>query len=211
MITYVQTEPDLIQTSEIFDDGSGIKGIIIKGNTKTRQVQDGTEEVKVGTEQVQIGTEEVSIGFDEAGVELFETQPIFENQDVLETQPKFITETFSPWDELDPDLVDWLIMPDYLAEQAEAEALASFKSSRETSIQNKVVIANGHMFHADLWSKTQMNEAIAVLVEEGSLDTEIVQWSLHGTPSGYMTDVTLADLKLARKLAQQNVSAVWGK
>jgi hypothetical protein len=55
-----------------------------------------------------------------------------------------------------------------------------------------------------------MSEAIAVLWEDGAQDTDIVQWSLYGTPSGYMTDVTLADLKLARKLAQVNVSNVWG-
>ena len=29
--------------------------------------------------------------------------------------------------------------------------------------QGKVVDANGYLFHADLWSKTQMSEAIAVL------------------------------------------------
>jgi hypothetical protein len=136
--------------------------------------------------------------FDQEGVEQFETQP------------KFITETFSPWDELDPDLVTWLNMPVFEAEQAEAAALSSFKASRETSIQTKVVNANGHLFHADTWSKTQMSEAIAVLWEDGALDTDTVQWSLYGTPSGFMTNVTLADLKLARKLAQIRMSAVWG-
>jgi hypothetical protein len=184
MKTFMQIEPDFIQTSETHEDGSYSSGIIRRFETKTRQVQDGTEKI--------------STGFDDEGVEIFENQP------------KFITETYSPWDELDPMLVTWLIMPDYLAEQAEAAALATFKSTREKAIQEKVVDANGHIFHADFWSKTQMSEAIAVLWEDGALDTDIVQWSLYGTPSGYMTDVTLADLKLARKLAQVNVSAVWG-
>ena len=183
MKTFIQIDPDFIQTSETHTDGSFTSGIIRRFETKTRQVQDGTEEV--------------STGFDEESVELFETQP------------KFIDEDYSPWDELDPDLVTWLDMPALEAEQAEAATLASFKSNRETSIQAKVVNANGHLFHADFWSKTQMSEAIAVLLEDGALDTDTVKWSLHGTPSGYMTDVTLADLKLARKLAQINVSNVW--
>jgi hypothetical protein len=210
MKTYLQIEPDFIQTSETHEDGSRTSGIIRRFETKTRQVQDGTEEVKIGTEQVQIGTEQVSIGFDEEDVELFETIPIFETQDVFETQTKFVDEEYSPWDELDPELVTWLIMSDYLAEEEDAAALAEFKATRETSIQNKVVNANGHLFHADTWSKTQMSEAIAVLWEDGALDTDTVQWSLYGTPSGFMTNVTLADLKLARKLAQIHMSAVWG-
>jgi hypothetical protein len=184
MKTYIQIEPDFIQTSETHTDGSFTSGIIRRFETKSRQVQDGTEEV--------------SIGFDDEGVEIFETHH------------KLITETYSPWDELDPKLVTWLIMPDYLAEQAEAAALADFKANRETSIQTKVVNANGHSFHADTWSKTQMSEAIAVLLEDGALDTDSVNWSLYGTPSGYMTEVTFADLKLARKLAQIHMSAVWG-
>jgi hypothetical protein len=162
MKTFIQTALDFIQTSETHTDGSYTSGIIRRFETKTRQVQDGTEEV------------------------------------------------YSPWDELDPNLVTWLDMPAFKASQAAAATLANFKATRETSIQTKAVNANGHMFHADFWSKTQMSEAIAVLWEDGAQDTDIIQWSLYGTPSGYMTDVTLADLKLARKLAQVNVSAVWG-
>jgi hypothetical protein len=183
MKTFIQIEPDFIQTSETHADGSFTSGIIRRFETKSRQRQDGTEEV--------------STGFDEEGVEQFGTQP------------KFITETYSPWDELDPDLVTWLIIPDYLAEQAEAAALASFKASRETSIQTKVVNANGHLFHADTWSKTQMSEAIAVLLEDGAIDTTPVNWSLSGTGSGVMTSITFADLKLARKKAQIYMSEVW--
>jgi hypothetical protein len=210
MITYTQIEPDVIRVCEVTEN-TNRNGLIRRFETKYRQVQDGTEEIKIGTEQVQIGSEQVLIGFDDEDFEVYKTEPIFEEQDVFETRPKFITETFSPWDELDPDLVTWLIMPDYITEQEEAENLASFKSTRDALIQNKVVDANGHMFHADFWSKTQMNEAIAVLADDGVLDSDTVQWSLYGTPSGFMTDITLADLKLARKLAQINVSTVWGK
>ena len=96
MITYTQISPYAIQTSETHDDGSYTSGIIRKHETKTRQVQDGTESVKVDTKQVQVGVEEVSIGFDEEGVELFETVPTFEEQDVFEEHPKYNSETYSP-------------------------------------------------------------------------------------------------------------------
>jgi hypothetical protein len=236
MKTYIQIDLDNIQTSETHEDGSYTSGLVRRLETKTREVQDGTKEVKIGTEQVQIGTKEVkvgteqvengtkqvSIGFDEDNVELFETVPIFEDQDVFETiptfetqdvfetRPKFIEVAFSPWDELDPELVTWLDVSVFEREKAEAAALADFKATRQRLIDTATVDANGHMFHADFWSKTQMSEAIAVLVDDGALDSDIVQWSLHGTPSGHMTDITLADLKLARKLAQINVSDVWG-
>jgi cobyrinic acid a,c-diamide synthase len=118
-------------------------------------------------------------------------------------------ENYCPWDELDYEAVDWLNMTVYEAKQKETTEVNEFKATRELSIKTKVVNANGHLFHADLWSKTQISEAIAVYVEEGYVDTDSVKWSLFGTPSGYMTDVTLADLKLARKLAQLHMSEVW--
>ena len=183
MKKFIQVEPDFIQTSETHEDGSFTSGIIRRYEKKTRQVQDGTERI--------------SLGFDDEEVEIFETHP------------KFIDEEYSPWDELDPDLVTWLDMPAFKAEQAAAATLANFKATRETAIQEKVVNANGHLFHADFWSKTQMSEAIAVLVEDGGVDSDTVKWSLYGTPSGHMTKVKLADLKLARKLAQANVSSSW--
>ena len=205
MITYTQIEPDVIRVCEVTKN-TNKNGLLRRFETKYRQVQDGTEEIKIGTEQVQIGSEQVLIGFDDEDLEVYRTEPIFEEQDVFETRATFITETYSPWEELDPKLVTWLIMTDYVTEQEEAENLVSFKSTRDALIQNKVVDANGHMFHADFWSKT-----IAVLADDGVLDSDTVQWSLYGTPSGFMTDITLADLKLARKLAQINVSTVWGK
>jgi hypothetical protein len=180
--TYIQIEPDFIRFSEVTKTVNR-NGLIRRFETKTRQVQDGTEEV--------------SAGFDDQGDE------------ILKKEPKFVTETYSPWDELDPKLVTWLDAATYKAEQEEAAKLAEFKADREALIQNKVVKANGYLFHADTWSKTQMSEAIAVLLEDGGLDTDIVEWSLCGTPSGHMTAVTLADLKLARKLAQIHMSSVW--
>ena len=181
---YVQIDADNIQTSETHSDGSFTSGIVRRFETKTRQVQDGTKQI--------------SAGLDDQDVELFETQPTFVN------------ENYSPWDELDADLVTWLDLPTWQAEQDAEAALQAFKAGRESAIQTKVVDANGHLFHADLWSKTQMSEAIAVLWDDGGLDTDPVEWSLYGTGSGVMTTITLGDLKLARKLAQINMSSVWG-
>ena len=59
MKTYIQIEPDYIQTAEIHEDGSFTSGIIRRLQTKTRQVNGEYE-------------------------------------------------TYSPWDELDPDIVTWL-------------------------------------------------------------------------------------------------------
>jgi hypothetical protein len=208
MKTYIQIEPDIIQTSKTHEDGLYTSGIIRRFETKTRQVQDGTEEIKIGTEQVKVGTEKTSIGFDEEDVELFETVPIFETQDVFETQPKFITETYSPWNELEPMLVTWLIMPDYLAEQAEAAALASFKGARQSLINTAIVDANGFIFDADEISIGRLANAILAALNES--DSYVMQWSLADTATGVMTDVTLADLKLAHKLSVLNMASIWG-
>jgi hypothetical protein len=180
--TYIQTEPDFINTHTIREDGGISTGVVRRFETKTRQVQDGTEEV--------------SNGFDDEGVEIFEIQP------------KFITETYSPWDELDPMLVTWLIMHDYLAEQAEAAALATFKGTRQSLINTAIVDANGFIFDADEISIGRLANAILAAFNES--DSYVMQWSLANTATGVMTDVTLADLKLAHKLSVLNMASIWG-
>jgi len=121
--TYTQTEPNFIGTHTIQEDGSISTGVVRRFETRTRTIQDGTEEVLVGTEQVQTGTESISVGFDESGVELFEEVPIFTEQDVFENQPKYIEQSYSPWDEMvAADLagdisVTWLDEAVYTAEQ----------------------------------------------------------------------------------------------
>jgi len=121
--TYKQVELDLVQSFETNEDGQFISTNIFRNEVQGRTVQDGTEEVLVGTEQVQTGTESISVGFDESGVELFEEVPIFTEQDVFENQPKYIEQSYSPWDEMvAADLagdisVTWLDEAVYTAEQ----------------------------------------------------------------------------------------------
>ena len=182
MITYKQIEPDFIQTHETHDDGSYTSGIIRRHETKLRTVQNGTEEI--------------SVGFDDDGTELFETNP------------KFVDETYLPWDELDDSLVEWLDVEVWQEEKNAETALALFKTSRQALIDSAVVDANGFKFDADEVSIGRMASAILAAIAEE--DTFAMQWSLADTDTGVMTDVTLQDLKLAHQLSVQNMSTVWG-
>tara|TARA_R110000796_G_scaffold2125_4_gene8549 strand:- start:2264 stop:2773 length:510 start_codon:yes stop_codon:yes gene_type:complete len=117
-------------------------------------------------------------------------------------------ETYSPWNELDPSLVEWLDVPVWQSAQDADAALALFKSSRQTLIDEAVVDANGFSFDSDEVSIGRMASAVLAAIDE--LDTFVMQWSLADTATGVMTSVTLGDLKLAHKLAVLNMSAVWG-
>jgi len=105
--------------------------------------------------------------------------------------------------------VEWLDIPTYEAEQDAITALQTFKSNRQSQLDNAVVDANGFLFDADEKSIGRLSYAISAAVEDGMIDTDNVEWSLADTPTGVMTSVTLADLKLARKLAVQNMSTIW--
>ena len=94
------------------------------------------------------------------------------------------------------------------AKRDNAAALASFKSSRQVLIDNAVVDANGFQFDADEISIGRMASAILAAIAEE--DTFSMSWSLADTSTGVMTDVTLADVKLAHQLAVLNMAAVWG-
>ena len=160
MKTYTQIEPDFIQTSETHENGSFTSGIIRRFETKTRQVQGGTEE------------------------------------------------TYSPWDELKPELVQWLDVEAWQAEQDSESNLQAFKSSRQLLINNATVDANEFIFDADEISIGRLANAILAAMNEG--DDYIMQWSLADTATGVMTNVTLSDLKLAHKLAVLNMAQAWG-
>jgi hypothetical protein len=94
------------------------------------------------------------------------------------------------------------------AKRDSAAALASFKSSRQSLIDNAVVNANGFQFDADEISIGRMASAIIAAIAEE--DTYQMQWSLADTGTGIMTTVALGDLKLAHQLSVQNMAAVWG-
>ena len=100
------------------------------------------------------------------------------------------------------------------SQEAAQEALrilrkvAEFKSNRESSINTASVTANGFIFDADEISIGRL--ANAILAAYGESDSYVMQWSLADTATGVMTDVTLADLKLAHKMAVINMASVWG-
>jgi hypothetical protein len=180
-IIYTQIEPDFILTGETHDNGSFTSGIIRRHETKTRQIQNGNEDVIVG--------------FDDEGLEIFESQPVF------------VSQTYSPWDELDHTLVTWLDVDAWQDEKDANDALLAFKDGRQALMNSAIVDANGFMFDADETAINRMNNAITATTNE--LDTFILQWSLADTGTGVMTSVTLADLKLAHSLAVLNMSSVW--
>ena len=155
-ITYVQIEPDFIQTSETHENGSFTSGIIRRH--ETRKNADGID--------------------------------------------------YSPWDDLDPSLVTWLDVPAYEADKAASAALATFKATRQALIDNAVVDANGFLFDAYEVAIGRMLGRIFSAIDEP--DDHVIEWSLADTATGVMTNVTLADLKLAHKLAVINMASVWG-
>lgn len=117
-------------------------------------------------------------------------------------------ETYSPWEELDASLVEWLDVEAWQEEQGAETALQDFKNSRQALIDSAVVDAKGFKFDADEVSIGRMASAVLATIAED--DTFVMQWSLADTNTGVMTDITLQDLKLAHKLAVLNMAEVWG-
>jgi len=117
-------------------------------------------------------------------------------------------ETYSPWDELDSSLVEWLDVEAWQSVQDAETALQDFKNSRQALIDSAIVDANGFKFDADEVSIGRMASAVLATIAED--DAFVMQWSLADTNTGVMTDVTLQDLKLAHKLAVLNMAGVWG-
>ncbi len=117
-------------------------------------------------------------------------------------------ETYSPWDELDSSLVEWLDVEAWQSVQDAETALQDFKNSRQALIDSAVVDANGFKFDADEVSIGRMASAVLATIAED--DAFVMQWSLADTNTGVMTDITLQDLKLAHKLAVLNMAGVWG-
>jgi hypothetical protein len=219
MTIYKQIDAETIQFFVTNEDGSVTNGPIVKGRTRTRQVQTGTQEVESGSEQVENGTEEievgtisVEVGTDDEGNPIFEDQmqyetvPTFETVITYITEPVFETETYSPWDEL--MLTDPTIEPIPQA-VIDAELVEAFKRERQTLIANAVVTTEaGNQYDADETSVIRLGGAITRYA--GKAGTTKVLWSLADTATGFMSEVTLADLKEAHALAVDNITAIWG-
>jgi hypothetical protein len=86
--------------------------------------------------------------------------------------------------------------------------LSKFKSNRQRLIDTATVDANGFVFDADEISIIRLANAVLAAINEH--DSYEMQWSLADTNTGVMTNLTLADLKLAHQLAVLNMSSVWG-
>lgn len=94
--------------------------------------------------------------------------------------------------------------------QIELKAIQDFKSSRQELLDEATVTTSeGNVYDADEVSIIRLSYAISAAIDNGSTDSDLLEWSLANTGTGVMTDVTLSDLKEARKLAVQNMSTIW--
>lgn len=90
---------------------------------------------------------------------------------------------------------------------AQKEQVDQFKASRQQLLDSAVVTtSNGNKYDADEQSISRMANAILAAQRK---DLTNIQWSLADTPTGVMTDVTLADLEEAHELAVENMASIW--
>lgn len=82
-----------------------------------------------------------------------------------------------------------------------------FKATRQQQLDSAVVTtSNDNKYDADEQSISRMANAILAAQRK---DLTNIQWSLADTPTGVMTDVTLADLEEAHELAVENMASIW--
>ena len=86
-----------------------------------------------------------------------------------------------------------------------------FRIASNTSIDHirkKRIVTTSldNQYDADEQSISRMANAILAAQRKGITD---IQWSLADTPTGVMTDVTLADLEEAHELAVENMASIW--
>lgn len=93
------------------------------------------------------------------------------------------------------------------AEHDQLEAINAFKASRQQQLDNAIVTtSSSNQYDADEQSISRMANAILAAQRRGIND---IKWSLADTPTGVMTDVTLADLEEAHELAVENMASIW--
>lgn len=175
--------------SWVWDEGEGLpthSGVIREGFTRTTQVEDGVQEVVVGQDE--------------------------DGNDVIEEQPKMIDVEIDVWAKLHEKEQSGAIFIQRLTQEdrdsiAQQQKIAQFKASREHLLNTAVVTTSkGNKYDADEKSQGRMDRAISV-ARRKSLTS--VEWSLADTPTGVMTDVTLADLEEAHELAVENMANIW--
>lgn len=90
---------------------------------------------------------------------------------------------------------------------AQQEQVDQFKASRQQQLDNATVTTSlSNQYDADEQSISRMANAILAAQRRGIND---IKWSLADTPTGVMTDVTLADLEEAHELAVENMASIW--
>ena len=102
--------------------------------------------------------------------------------------------------------IQWLTQEDKDAIATEQQ-IQAFKSNRQKLLDSAVVTtSNGNKYDADEQSISRMANAILAAQRKNLTN---IQWSLADTPTGVMTDVTLADLEEAHELAVENMASIW--
>ena len=90
---------------------------------------------------------------------------------------------------------------------AQQEQVNQFKANRQQLLDNAIVTtSSSNQYDADEQSISRMANAILAAQRRGVND---IKWSLADTPTGVMTDVTLADLEEAHELAVENMASIW--
>ena len=90
---------------------------------------------------------------------------------------------------------------------AQQDQINQFKANRQYLLDNAIVTtSSGNKYDADEQSISRMANAILAAQRRGVNE---IKWSLADTPTGVMTDVTLADLEEAHELAVENMARIW--
>lgn len=90
---------------------------------------------------------------------------------------------------------------------AQQDQVDQFKASRQQQLDNAIVTTSlSNQYDADEQSISRMANAILAAQRRGIND---IKWSLADTPTGVMTDVTLADLEEAHELAVESMASIW--
>jgi hypothetical protein len=108
--------------------------------------------------------------------------------------------------DLSGEAVTWLDEAAYLAEQAAALVISTFKTNRQSLMDASTVTVATHVFDADEKSIARMTEKL--IAESLSLDTKAIDWVLAGS-TGVKAAITLGNLRDAHKDAVEYRDSIW--